>query len=252
MKKEPSKLTASLARLNEYMSTEALGGPKLLKLAWVVNLQKGLTMPFVLGLMWYYGNWSAAAWVYLALHGTYGLVWLLKHVTMPDPSWERRVTLGGGLLAFVLVLGPYWSFPFLLVSRIVPLQEPSVPLMAAAIVLHTLGVVIMMVADAQKYFTLKVKRGLITDGMFKHIRHPNYLGEMMLYGSFALLVGHWIPWAVLAWVWLVLFRTNMLMKEASMSRYPEWAAYEARTGMLFPRLFAVGSQTADSRSQIRS
>ena len=29
---------------------------------------------------------------------------------------------------------------------------------------------------------------------------------------------------------------NMLMKEASMSRYPEWDAYKARTGMLLPRL----------------
>jgi hypothetical protein len=28
----------------------------------------------------------------------------------------------------------------------------------------------------------------------------------------------------------------MLGKEASMSRYPEWAAYKARTGMLVPRL----------------
>ena len=26
-----------------------------------------------------------------------------------------------------------------------------------------------------------------------------------------------------------------LFKEASMSRYPEWAAYHARTGMLLPR-----------------
>jgi hypothetical protein len=28
----------------------------------------------------------------------------------------------------------------------------------------------------------------------------------------------------------------MLGKEASMSRYPEWAAYKSRTGMLLPRL----------------
>jgi hypothetical protein len=60
---------------------------------------------------------------------------------------------------------------------------------------------------------------------------------MMLYGSFAALAGHWLPWAVLAWVWLGVFVPNMLRKEASMSRYPEWAAYKARTGFLLPRLF---------------
>jgi protein-S-isoprenylcysteine O-methyltransferase Ste14 len=209
----------------------------VLKLAWVVNAQKGLTLPFVLALMFAYDNFSAAAWIYLALHGSYGIVWLLKHVSMPDPNWERRITLGGGVMAFVMVLGPYWLFPFLLVSRIVPLSEPTLPVMAGAVILHTLGVVIMMVSDAQKFFTLQNKRGLITTGMFSRIRHPNYLGEMMLYAAYAILVGHWIPWAVLAWVWIVLFRTNMLMKEASMSRYPEWEAYRAHTGMILPKLF---------------
>ena len=63
----------------------------------------------------------------------------------------------------------------------------------------------MIAADAQKYFTLRVKSGLITDGMFRHVRHPNYLGEMMIYGSFALMVGHWLPWLVLAGVWFGVF-----------------------------------------------
>ena len=94
----------------------------------------------------------------------------------------------------------------------------------------------MMGSDAQKYFTLRLRRGLITDGFFVRVRHPNYLGEMVLYASFAWVAGHVLPWLVLAWVWLALFVPNMLGKEASMSRYPEWAAYKARTGMLLPRL----------------
>ena len=56
----------------------------------------------------------------------------------------------------------------------------------------------MIAADAQKFFTLRVKRGLITDGMHRYIRHPNYLGEMMIYGSFAMMVWHWFPVLVLA------------------------------------------------------
>ncbi len=40
---------------------------------------------------------------------------------------------------------------------------------------------------------LKVRRGLITDGFFARTRNPNYLGEMMIYGSFAALSMHWIP-----------------------------------------------------------
>lgn len=228
-------LIRAMSRLNHFISEDFLGGPRLLKLAWVVNLQKFGTVFFVGALLAYFQSQATVAWVYLGLHGSYGFCWLLKDVTFPDSSWQKRVTFGGALMAFLLVLGPYWVAPFLLVSGALGERPPpSNAFLAAVIGLHTLGVAIMLSADAQKYFTLRHKRGLIEDGMFRFIRHPNYLGEMMIYGSYALLAGHWIPWAILAWVWGALFLTNMLMKEASMSRYPGWAAYKARTGMLLP------------------
>jgi Protein of unknown function (DUF1295) len=92
----------------------------------------------------------------------------------------------------------------------------------------------MIAADAQKYFTLRLKRSLITDGMYRFIRHPNYLGEIMIYGSFALMVWHWLPFVVLAWVWDGFFAVNLTIKEASMSRYPEWAEYKKRSWWLLP------------------
>ena len=95
----------------------------------------------------------------------------------------------------------------------------------------------MMASDVQKYATLKVRRGLITTGMFRWIRHPNYLGEMLVYGSLAMMAWHWIPALVLAYFWLVMFSTNMVMKEASMSRHAEWAAYRHRTWWLVPGIF---------------
>ena len=81
-------------------------------------------------------------------------------------------------------------------------------------------------------------RGLITSSMFRYIRHPNYLGEMMIYASYAVVVWHWFPWLVLLAVWTLVFLTNMKLKEASMSRYPQWDAYYQRTGLLLPRLFS--------------
>jgi steroid 5-alpha reductase family enzyme len=38
------------------------------------------------------------------------------------------------------------------------------------------------------------RKGLISDGMFKYTRNPNYLGEIMVYGSFVLLVNDWISY----------------------------------------------------------
>ena len=227
------------ARFTAFMTERFLGGPQVLKFSWVINFQKTGTFFYILLLMNYYQNFSLAACVYLALHGMYGFCWMIKHFAFPDRSWEKKITIGGGLMAFVLVLGLYWVFPYLLISGILgPDQKmASLTILTAAISLHTLGVVIMMTADCQKYFTLKYHQGLIREGLFKYIRHPNYLGEIMLYASYAIIVQHWIPWAILAWVWIGVFLVNILQKEASMSRYPEWADYKKQSGMLIPKLF---------------
>ena len=177
------------ARFTAFMTERFLGGPQVLKFSWVINFQKTGTFFYILLLMNYYQNFSVAACVYLALHGMYGFCWMLKHFAFPDRSWEKKVTIGGGLMAFVLVLGLYWVFPYLLISGILgPDQKmASLTILTAAISLHTLGVVIMMTADCQKYFTLKYHQGLIREGLFKYIRHPNYLGEIMLYASYAMI-----------------------------------------------------------------
>jgi len=227
-----NQLVAAVDRLNRHLSQDFLGGPRVLKLSWVINLQKGGTALFVGLLIGWFQSRSAAAWVYLALHGTYGVCWVLKDLAFPDRSFQKRVTFGGAFMSVALVLGPYWVAPVLLIAGRRP--DPSLAFLAGVIALHTLGVAIMLASDAQKSFTLKARRGLIEDGMFRHVRHPNYLGEMMIYGSYALLAGHWVPWLILAWIWTQLFLVNMLTKEASLSRYPAWAAYRARTGMLLP------------------
>lgn len=233
-------------KFRDYLSDDFLGGPRAVKFAWAINLQKGGTLPFVLALMLAFNNFSATAWTYAALHGSYGLLWLLKEAVCPDPGWQRKVTVGGAVNSWLLVLGPYWIAPVLLV---VNRLEAAPATLALATLLYALGVVTMFGSDAQKYFVLRLRKGLITDGFFARVRHPNYLGEMMLYASFAIVAGHWIPWVVLAWVWTAVFIPNMLRKEASMSRYPEWAAYRARSGFLLPRLSSAAASPPGSHAE---
>ena len=236
----PPAWARALRRFNDRTMCNLLGGPRVLKFAWVINAQKGGTFLFLGALMWLYADQtpaatSAAAWIYLAMHGAYGVVWLIKDIAFPDGNWQVRITWPSVAVAgFGLAM--YWSFGWLLISGT---AQPQYPLPEWAwyclcVSLTVVGSVIMIAADAQKYFTLRVKRGLITDGMHRYIRHPNYLGEMMIYGSFAMMVGHWLPWLWLAYVWLGLFAVNMVMKEASMSRYPDWAAYKQRSWWLIP------------------
>ncbi|MDH3820317.1 MAG: DUF1295 domain-containing protein [Gammaproteobacteria bacterium] len=226
----------SVRRFTDHLVCDFLGGPRPWKFAWVINFQKAGTFVFLLALIAWYGNTSPNVWIYTAMQGSYGLVWILKDVAFPDPNWQRRITIAGGINAFLGALGWYWVFGWLLVSGV---SQPDYPLpdfawYCVCISLCIVGCAIMTAADAQKYFTLRIKRGLITDGVHRYVRHPNYLGEIMVYGSFAMMVWHWLPVVVLAWVWLGLFAVNMIMKEASMSRYPEWMEYKKRTWWLVP------------------
>ena len=232
-------LAVRVNRAVRYLSRDAFGGPRVLKLAWVINAQKAGTIPFIAALMWSYGNTSAAAWVYLGLHGGYGLAWFIKDLLVPDRGWQQRVTFGGALLSFLLVLGPYWVFPWLLISGVLgPAHpKPTPALMASCIVMFAVGLTLMLGADAQKHAALAAGPGLITTGFYARTRHPNYLGEMLIYASFALMVRHWIPWAILGFIWTSVFMTNIAAQEVSLSRHPGWAAYKARTGLLLPRIF---------------
>src|SRR5215468_8701616 len=175
----PPTWAAMIGRFTNYVLSDFGGGPRLWKLAWVINFQKLGTLPILVGSIAWYDNTSVAAWIYLAMHGTSCLVWLIKDLAFPDPNFQKRITIGAGIASFASVLGWYWVFGWLLISGA---ARPAYPLPDYAwfylcISISILGNVVMIASDAQKYFTLRVKRTLITDGMYRFIRHPNYLGE---------------------------------------------------------------------------
>ena len=59
-------------RFTNFMTERFLGGPQVLKMAWVINFQKTGTFFYILFLMNYYQNFSVVTCVYLSLHGMYG------------------------------------------------------------------------------------------------------------------------------------------------------------------------------------
>ena len=204
-----------------------------MKLKHFINLHKGLTALVVFGLMVGYQNYLVGSWVYLALHGTYGLMWLLKDRVYPDKQWEEVASLPTGILILV-VLAAYWVAPWLLISRGIDVPPALIGL---AVALTVTGCVLHYSADAQKYFTLKYQPGLITEGFFARCRNTNYLGEILIYLGFALLAMHPLPLVILAGFVLVIFLPNMRKKDQSLSRYPEFEAYKASSGLLWPKFW---------------
>lgn len=203
----------------------------------LIDLFKLATGPVVLALM---ALWDAGAalgrttpWIYLAIHGTYGLLWVLKSRIFGDKSWERPCTP----LRFVLLvtgLSGYWASPALIVTQGVELPPPY---LAACVALFGLGVFLHFAADMQKHTSLALRPGrLITEGLWARSRNPNYLGELCIYVAFASMSRHWLPFAIFGAAIALEWAPNMRRKDASLARYPEFAAYKARSGLLFPRL----------------
>jgi steroid 5-alpha reductase family enzyme len=201
-----------------------------------INAHKALVIPVVLGLMWFYGNWGTEAFIYLSIHGTYSLLWLVKEATYPDRRFEERQPIWIGTIFIFLPLAGYYVAPYLLISRHLGLQSWLIGLVLA---LFTSGIFLHYVGDAQKYYTLKLNKGLIEEGLFSRTRNPNYLGEILIYTSYALMSLHWLPFLILAcWVFGFFVR-NMLKKDRSLSRYPHFEEYKKRTGLLFPKFFRI-------------
>ena len=112
------------------------------------------------------------------------ITWLLKEWLYRDASWETPCTLGSAVYLFVgMGLGFWINIVFLTLGD--GSYDPSPFQLCMILTIYTLGIWLHHTADTQKYFVLRAKKGLITDGLFSMSRNPNYLGEMFIYGSFA-------------------------------------------------------------------
>ena len=208
---------SQLQNLQEYVYYNFLGGPKQFKMRHVINFFKGATLPYVILLMIIFRNYSLGMHIYLALHGSYGIIWLLKDWLFPDKTFENKATFGSLIIVTTLLI-MYWSLPFFIAIGW-GIQTPSYIRITLSIMIYSIGAVLMIGSDAQKTFTLRYKKGnyfdntgLISDGLFTYTRNPNYLGEVMIYGSFAIVTGYIYSYVILGIVWSTLFTANMLLK----------------------------------------
>jgi steroid 5-alpha reductase family enzyme len=177
---------------------------KGMKQKYFIDSHKGVTFLAILVMMAYFNQWqNPTAWVYLALHGTYGVLWALKSRIFPDKQWETDKGLWFGLVIWG-GLSLYWHYA----------------------------------ADMQKFIELKYNPGhLITDGLFSRTRNINYFGELLIYLGFSLLAMHWLPILVIVLYIVGVWFPNMLKKDKSLARYPEFAEYKRKSKLFIPFLF---------------
>ena len=206
-----------------------------MKQKFFIDTHKAATFFFVLGIMAVYQRWDLnAAWIYLALHGGYGFLWVLKSRIFPDSSWEQPCKLSYGL-AIWGGLSLYWVAPWLLISRGV--EAPGWHL-ALCVFLYIFGVFFHFSADMQKYTGLRLRPGELIDyGFLARLRNTNYFGELLIYLAFALLAMHWLPLIVLL-IWIALvWLPRMRRKDAVLATLPGFEQYRQRSWLFIPGIF---------------
>ena len=203
-----------------------------------IDFHKGITFIYILMLINFYSAFdNTTIWIYLGLHGTYGILWVLKSFIFPDKTWDQKTNFAYGLV-ILSGLSLYWISPWLIVSGYFNGGDMIVApnwLISIVIFMFGLGVFLHFSSDMQKHTILKTNPGtLISDGLFKRSRNINYFGELFIYLSFALLAMHWIPILILAVFMIIVWVPNMLRKDKSLSRYKEFEDYKNKSRMFFP------------------
>jgi steroid 5-alpha reductase family enzyme len=99
------------------------------------------------------------------------------------------------------------------------------------------------IRPAEGLYSDSLKKGFMTEGLFRFIRHPNFASEQAIWISFYFFgvaaSGRWINWTISGALLLVLLfiGSTALTEKISSGKYPDYAEYKKRVPKLIPRIF---------------
>ena len=105
------------------------------------------------------------------------------------------------------------------------------------IICYAIGIFYIVASDAQKTFTLNIRKGLISNGLFKNTRNPNYLGEIMIYLSFGIVSENFRVYLLLLFFWIFIFGVRFAIKDFSLKKKKGAIEYFKKSYLLFPKIF---------------
>ena len=199
-----------------------------------INVAKSLTVLCLIALALVYGIRDARQVIYLCLHVSYCLWWLLEQWLFPARR-QQIFTEKVGLSTFAFVLlfvGVFYALPgYFAFTNDRPVTYLTI---AIALPMYIFGSLINTGADVQKMAAKNMGAGLVKDGIWRSIRHINYLGDLLRYASFSVIAGS--LWAfLLPGVIALLYLQRINEKEEAMAaKYPEFATYRQNSTRLLP------------------
>ncbi|MBD2431944.1 MULTISPECIES: methyltransferase family protein [Fischerella] len=198
-----------------------------------INIAKVLTIVLLLIFSFVFGIQDLRQVIYLCLHVSYCLWWLLEQWLFPQRRqiFSEPVGIGGFILSLLFV-GAFYSLPgYLAFTNPVPLSAIAT---AVALPLYIFGTLINATADIQKLTAKQYGAELVRDHIWRFSRNINYFGDLLRYLSFAVVAGS--VWAYLVpAVILIIYLQRIYQKEQSMSaKYQNYADYQKSSSRLIP------------------
>jgi steroid 5-alpha reductase family enzyme len=177
-----------------------------------------------------------------------------------SPALKGRLRFGLFNLFFISfyqnLLIMLFSTPLLMAALYNDAPLGVTDLIAAALML--LFIVTETIADNQQFRFQNAKRslteddpalgeslrkGFLTEGLWKYVRHPNFASEQAIWISFYLFSvaasGQWINFTLIGPVLLVILfiGSSMMTEKISSGKYPDYQTYQKEVPKFVPRLF---------------
>lgn len=232
-----NKMAVRMGNFLNYLLFDFLNGPKLFKASTFIDVDSTAQLFFSITCLSYFKNFSAPVVVMTGMALLHWMYWFFKNRFFPDKIWDQKISIYS-VMIWVLYSTPLWSIPIFL---IIGISHPRYPLpeaiwLSLSATIFATGFIIFIAADAHKNLILMERKGLITNGLWGLVRHPNYLGQTLLY--LAMLLLNFDPIPILSF--LIFFATVIVMiraKESRLSRYLEWDDYRKKTKIFIPWIY---------------
>ena len=151
--------------------------------------------------------------------------------------WSLRVLAFGNLLAWMVAI----TLAFSRYGAI----HPAVPMQAAGLVLMGIGILVRSTAIAQlgRFHMPNVAvlpdHDVMQRGLYRHIRHPSYLGALIAFLGFGLALGNWLGTVVLVVLSLAVYSFRIHEEEAALTAVlgEQYSEYARRTSRLIPGVY---------------
>jgi protein-S-isoprenylcysteine O-methyltransferase Ste14 len=162
-----------------------------------------------------------------------------KLVKSPPPSVNLKTILKGGKVAFLLFLIVQTLF-----LNLFPITENDVPLRVVGEIVYGIGLGTAILgriqlgrnwANLEDYQVLS-GQSLVQTGLYKYIRHPIYIGDVLLIAGLELALNSWL--VLLAFpLLLVVFKQAVAEEKILHGAFPGYLVYQKKTKMFIPYLF---------------